>query len=81
MIALTGVAKLSTSPKVTIFSSPVPYPFISDQVIGDLSDKKGDRWANSIVAMDLQNLKILNFRTVFQLTILRSFYSFKNFQE
>ena len=43
MIALRGVAKLSTSPKVTIFSSPVPYPFISDQVIGDLSDKKGDR--------------------------------------
>ena len=29
MIALRSVAKLSTSPKVTIFPPPVPYPFIS----------------------------------------------------
>ena len=47
-----GVAKLSTSPKVTIFPPPVPYYFISDQCL------KGDRWTtlllrNSIVAMYL----------------------------
>ena len=52
MIAPRGVAKLSTSPKVTIFLPPVPYYFISDQCL------KGDRWTtlflrNSIVAMDL----------------------------
>ena len=37
MIAPSGVAKLSTSPKVTIFPSPVPHYFISDQCL------KGDR--------------------------------------
>ena len=52
MIAPQGVAKQSTSPKVTIFPLPVPYYFISDQCL------KGDRWStlflrNSIVAMDL----------------------------
>ena len=52
MIAPRGVAKLSTSPKVTIFPPLVPYYFISDQCL------KGDRWTtlflrNSIVAMDL----------------------------
>ena len=31
MVTRRGVAKLSTSPKVTIFYPPVPYPFISDQ--------------------------------------------------
>ena len=51
-IAPQGVAKQSTSPKVTIFPLPVPYYFISDQCL------KGDRWStlllrNSIVAMDL----------------------------
>ena len=33
MIAPRGFAKLSTSPKVTIFPPPVPYPFISDQCL------------------------------------------------
>ena len=52
MIAPRGVAKLSTSPKVTIFPPPVPYYFISGQCL------KGDRWTtllsrNSIVAIDL----------------------------
>ena len=52
MIALRGVAKLSTSPKVTISPPPVPYHFISDQCLN------GDRWStlflgNSIVAIDL----------------------------
>ena len=52
MIAPQGVAKLSTSPKVTIFPPPVPYCFILDQCL------KGDRWTtlfsrNSIVALDL----------------------------
>ena len=56
MIAPWGVAKLSTSPKVTIFPAPVPYYFISDQCL------KGDRWTtlflrNSIVAIDLQSLR------------------------
>ena len=37
MIAPRGVAKLSTSPKVTIFPPPLPYYFISDQCL------KGDR--------------------------------------
>ena len=55
MIAPRGVAKLSTSPKVTIFPPLVPYYFISDQCL------KGDRWTtlfsrNSIVAMDLWSL-------------------------
>ena len=36
-IAPRRVAKLSTSPKVTIFTPPVPYYFISDQCL------KGDR--------------------------------------
>ena len=50
------VAKLSTSPKVTFFSQPVPYYVISDQCL------KGDRWTtlflrNSIVAMDLLSLR------------------------
>ena len=52
MIAPQGVAKLSTSPKVTIFLPLVPYYFISDQCL------KGDRWTtlflrNLTVAMDL----------------------------
>ena len=52
MIAPQGVAKQSTSPKVTIFPLIVPYYFISDQCL------KGDCWStlflrNSIVAMDL----------------------------
>ena len=52
MVAPRGVAKLSTSPEVTIFPPPVPYSFISDQCL------KGDRWTTlflrkSIVAMDL----------------------------
>ena len=56
MIVPRGIAKLSTSPKVTIFPPPVPYPFILDQCL------KGDRWAtlfltNSIVVMDLLNLQ------------------------
>ena len=56
MITPRGVAKLSTSPKVTIFPPPVPYPFILDQCL------KGDRWAtlfltNSILVMDLLNLQ------------------------
>ena len=51
MIAPRGVAKRSTSHKVTICPSPVPYNFSSDQCL------KCDRWAtlllrNSIVAMD-----------------------------
>ena len=52
MIAPRGLAKLSTSPKVTIFPLPVPYYFILDQYLKD------DRWTTlflkkSIVAMDL----------------------------
>ena len=52
MVALRGVAKLSISPKVTIFPPLVPYYLISDQCL------KGDRWTTlfwgkSIVAMDL----------------------------
>ena len=55
MIAPWRVAKLSTSPKVTILPSPVPCNFISDQCL------KGDRWTtlflrNSIVAKDLKSL-------------------------
>ena len=51
-----GVAKLSTSPKMTIFPPPLPYYFISDHC------RKGDRWTtlflrNSIVAMDFQSLR------------------------
>ena len=51
MIAPRVVAKLSTSPKVTIFPLPIPYYFISDQSL------KVDRWTplflrNSIVAID-----------------------------
>ena len=38
MVASRRVAKLSTSPEVTIFSPPVPYSFISVQCL------KGDRW-------------------------------------
>ena len=37
MVAPQRVAKLSTSPEVTISSPPVSYPFISDQCL------KGDR--------------------------------------
>ena len=37
MIAHRGVAKLSTSPEMTIFPPPVPFPFTSDQCL------KGDR--------------------------------------
>ena len=33
LVAPRGVAKLSTSPVVTIFPPPVPYPFISDQCL------------------------------------------------
>ena len=49
-VAPRGVAKLSTSPEVTIFPPPVPYPFISDPCL------KGERWTtlflrNSAVAM------------------------------
>ena len=33
MIAPRGIAKLSTSPKVTIFLPPVPYYFIPDQCL------------------------------------------------
>ena len=56
MIAARKFAKLSTSLKVTIFPSPVPYYFISDQCL------KGDRWTtlllrNSTVAMDLYSLQ------------------------
>ena len=56
MIAPRGVAKQSTSPKVTIFPPPLSYNFISDQYL------KGDRWTtlflrNSILAMDLQSLR------------------------
>ena len=52
LTAPRGVAKISTSPKVNIFSPPVPYYFISDPSL------KGDRWTtlllrNSIAAMDL----------------------------
>ena len=52
MIAPRGVAKLSTSPKVTIFSPSLLYYFISEQWL------KGDRWTtlfmrNLIVAMDV----------------------------
>ena len=52
MITPREVAKLSTSPKVTIFPPLVPYYFISDQCL------KGDCWntlffKNSVVAMDL----------------------------
>ena len=52
MIAPWGVAKLSHSPKVTIFLPPVPYYFISDQRL------KGKRWTtlflrNLILEMDL----------------------------
>ena len=39
MVTPQGVAKLSISPKVTIFLPPVPYLFISDQCL------KSDRWA------------------------------------
>ena len=51
MIAPRVVAKLSTSPKVTIFPLPIPYYFILDQSL------KVDRWTplflrNSIVAID-----------------------------
>ena len=47
-----GVAKISTSTKVTIFPPPAPYYFISDQYL------KGDLWTtlflrNSIAAMNL----------------------------
>ena len=57
MITPRGVAKLSTSCKMTIFPPPVPYLFISDHCL------KRDCWPtlflrNSIVAMDLQNLQI-----------------------
>ena len=50
MIVPRGIAKLSTSPKVTIFPPPVPYYFISDKRL------KGDGWTtlflrNSMVAM------------------------------
>ena len=50
MIALRGVAKLSTAPKVAIFPPPVPCNFNSDQCL------KCDRWTtlflrNLIVAM------------------------------
>ena len=56
MIASPGIAKLRTSPKVTIFPPPVPHYFISDQCL------KVDRWTtlflrNSIVAMDLFSLR------------------------
>ena len=56
MVAPQRVAKLSNSPKVIIFPSPVPYYFISDQCL------KGDRWTtlfsrNSIVPMDLWSLR------------------------
>ena len=37
MVAPRRVAKLSTSPELTIFIPPVPYPLISDQYL------KGDR--------------------------------------
>ena len=52
MIAHQGVAKLSTSPKVTISLPLVPYYFTSDQCLKD------DRWTtlvlrNFTVAMDL----------------------------
>ena len=52
MIAPRAVAKLSTSPKVTIFPPPTPYYFMSDQSL------KSDRWTtlllrNSMVVMDL----------------------------
>ena len=31
MVPPWGVAKLSTSPEVTIFTPPAPYPFISEE--------------------------------------------------
>ena len=52
MIAPRGVAKISTSTKVTIFPPPVPYYIISDQYL------KGDPWTTLflrklLAAMDL----------------------------
>ena len=52
MASPRGVAKRSTSTKVSIFRAPVPCYFISDQ------DLKGDLWTtlflrNSIIAMNL----------------------------
>ena len=77
MIAPRSVAKLSTSPKLTIFPPPVPYPFISDHCL------KGDCRAtlflrNSIVAIDLKNLQthkiwiILRGKTYVSINLLAS---------
>ena len=71
------VAKLSTSPKVTIFPPPVPYYFILDQCL------KGDLWTtlisrHSIVAMDFQSLRthktwnILRGETYVRINLLAS---------
>ena len=77
MIAPRGVTKLSTSPKVIIFPSPVPYYFFSDQCL------KGDSWTilfsrKSIVAMDLKSLRtrktwnILRGETYISINLLAS---------
>ena len=63
IISPRGVAKLSTSPKVTIFPPPVFYYFIWDQCLKD------DCWITlflrkSVVAMDFQSLQTHKTRNI-----------------